>query len=345
MNLEDNLLEVRYRRLLRLLPEPARSRWADDMVATYLAASTADDPEYAEFGSLTLADRVDVWRLALRLRLGAPGATVRAVVAGQTFRLVALAGGAALAAQALIGLAVAAWWYGLLPGVPAPALEGPPALEPWDVLARALDVLVVALAVCVFRGAQVARPLAVGILLGEVGVTLAQVAGPSIVSAVLWLVTMAVPLLAAALVPAQPVPRRLRWLIGLAVLGTALVPGTAVAWWAAGGQPEQPSAWLVAMTQPTGPWAVAVVAAGVVVLIRRSATPVARLSVAVLGLAVLPALANQLAFGELAGFQAVVATELVLIGVTVVATGLAGGRAVHTLPTGVAGDENGWPPI
>ena len=56
MSLEPNLLEVRYRRLLRLLPEPARSRWAEDMVATYLAASTAEDPEYAEFGSPTLAD-------------------------------------------------------------------------------------------------------------------------------------------------------------------------------------------------------------------------------------------------------------------------------------------------
>jgi hypothetical protein len=341
MSLEPNLLEVRYRRLLRLLPEPARSRWAEDMVATYLAESAADDPEYAEFGSPTLADRVDVWRLALRLRLGAPGATVRAVVAGQTVRLVALAGSAALAAQALLGLVVAAWWYGLLPGVPAPALDAPLAFGPGEVLARALDVLVVVLAVCLFRGAPVARPLAAGILLGQVGVTLAQVAGPSSTSAVLWLATMAVPLLAAALVPAQPVPRGLRWLVGLPVLGTALVPGTAVAWWAATGQPDQPSAWLVALTQPTGPWAVAVVAAGVVVLTRRSATPVARLGVAVLGLAVLPALANQLTFGGPAGFPAVVATELVLTGATVVATGLAGGRAVHALPAGATGDKNG----
>jgi hypothetical protein len=128
------------------------------------------------------------------------------------------------------------------------------------------------------------------------------------------------------------------------MLGTVLVLGTAVAWWAASGQPDHPSAGLVALTQPTGPWAVAVVAvvaAGVVVLTRRSAMPVARLGVAVLGLAVLPALATQLAFGEVAGFQAVVATELVLTGVTVVATGLAGGRAVHALPAGVTGDGNG----
>ncbi|MGR6962962.1 hypothetical protein ACU610_00630 [Geodermatophilus sp. URMC 61] len=341
MSLEANLLEVRYRRLLRLLPEPARSRWTDDMVATYLTASTANDPEYAEFGSPTLADRVDVWRLALRLRLGAPGATVRAVVAGQTLRLVALIGSAALAAQALLGLAVTAWWYGLLPGVPAPALTAPFSFGPGDALVRALDVLIVALAVCLFGGVQVARPLAVGILLGEVLVTLVQASGPSIVSAALWLATMAVPLLAAGLVPAQPVPRRLRWLVGLAALGTVLLPGTAVAWWAASGQPDQPSAWLVALTQPTGPWAVAVVAAGVVVLTRRSATPAARLGVAALGLAVLPALANQLAFGEPACFQAVVATELVLTGATVFVTGLAGGRAVQALPAGVTGDGNG----
>src|SRR3954447_1169729 len=84
-------LEQRYRRLLQWLPEPARSRWADDMTETYLSVTTAGDPEYAEFGSPTVADRLDVARLALALRLGAPGASVRAVAAGRTVRLVAVA--------------------------------------------------------------------------------------------------------------------------------------------------------------------------------------------------------------------------------------------------------------
>lgn len=197
------------------------------------------------------------------------------------------------------------------------------------------------LAVSLFRGAQVARPLAVGVLLGELATALVVFTGPGIVPVMLPLATSAVPLLAAALVPAEPAPRRLLWPVGLLVLASVLVPAAAVAGWAASGQPDQPGAWLVALAQSTGPWTVAVVAAGLVVLTRRSATPVARLGVTVLGLAVLPSLAGQLAFGELPGYQAVVVAELLLICATVVATGLAGGRAVHVLPAGVTDDGRG----
>ena len=117
-------LERRYRQLLAWLPEPARSRWSDEMTETYLEAATADDPEYAEFGSPSLADRWDVARLAVGLHLGAPGSSVRAIAAGRAVRLVAVVGAAWLAGQALVALALTAWTHDRLPFLTAPDLPG-----------------------------------------------------------------------------------------------------------------------------------------------------------------------------------------------------------------------------
>ncbi|SEK30347.1 hypothetical protein SAMN04515665_101352 [Blastococcus sp. DSM 46786] len=333
-------LEERYRRLLRLLPEPARSRWADDMVGTYLAATTRDDPEYAEFGSPTPADRLDVLRLALRLHLGAPGATIRAVAAGRTVRLVALTGSVALATQGLVGLAMAAWVHGLVPGVPAPQLPGPLLLRPEAALGHVVDVLLVALAVCLVRGASTARPLAVAALLGLVLATSLRLGGPTTLPAVLSLVTWAVPLLAAVLVPAEPAPRRARWQVVVPALVTLLGPVVATAGWAASRPEREPGAWLLALGQPVGWWVVALVAAGAAVLSRPSATAVGRLGVAALGVALLPSLAGQLTYGGVAGYRAVVVTGLVLLAGTVLVTGASGVRHVRALPAGATGDRS-----
>jgi hypothetical protein len=145
-------LEQRYRALLAWLPEPARSRWADDMTETFLAVATADDPEYAEFGSPSLRDRVDVARLVLRLRLGARGASVRAVATGRAVRLVALAGTVALASSALVGLVAAAWVHGSLPFVAAPDVGPGSPSGPPEAMVACVDLLTVVLAVCVVRG-------------------------------------------------------------------------------------------------------------------------------------------------------------------------------------------------
>ena len=145
------------------------------MVDTYLTAATADDPEYAEFGTPALADRIDVWRLALRLRLGAPGGTVRAMMAGRTVHLVALAGSAALATMGLVAEIGRAWVHGLLTGLPAPPLAGTPAPFGLRGLCEVtLDLLAVALVVCLIRGAGAARPLAGGIFAGWLALTVTQ---------------------------------------------------------------------------------------------------------------------------------------------------------------------------
>ena len=145
------------------------------MVDTYLTAATADDPEYAEFGTPALADRIDVWRLALRLRLGAPGGTVRAMMAGRTVHLVALAGSAALATMGLVAEIGRAWVHGLLTGLPAPPLAGTPAPFGLRGLCEVtLDLLAVALLVCLIRGAGAARSLAGGIFAGWLVLTVTQ---------------------------------------------------------------------------------------------------------------------------------------------------------------------------
>ena len=152
--------------------------------------------------------------------------------------------------------------------------------------------------------------------------------------AVLPLLTwVGVPLLAAALAPSAPVTPWPRWVLFL--------PVVAVAVWAASVQPTEPIGWLTAVASPGGLSAGGVVVAGVVVLARRSATPAARLAVAILGLALLPSLAGQLspALDHLPGYRAIIITGLILTALAVLATGVAGARAVHALPAGVPSDH------
>jgi hypothetical protein len=336
MTTDMTFLEDRYRRLLRWLPEPARSRWTEDMVDTYLTAAIADD---AEVGTPSLADQWDVWRLALRLRLGAPGGTVRAIVAGQTVRLVALAGSVALATMGVVAEVGRAWMHGLLPALPSPPLAGTPVPFGLRGLGEVtLDLLAVALVVCLIRGAGAARPLAGGIFAGWLVLTVAQPIGwPTLLPAVLPLITwIGLPLLAAALAPSAPVTPSPRWVL--------LLPVVAVPVWAASVQPAEPIGWLTALASPGGLLAAGVVVAGMVLLARRPALPAARLAIAIFGLTVLPGLAAQLSpafegYHELPGYRAIIITGLILTALTVLATGIAGARAVHALPAGVPSDH------
>ncbi|MGY1838684.1 MULTISPECIES: hypothetical protein [unclassified Modestobacter] len=323
-------LEVRYRRLLGWLPEPARSRWADDMTETYLSVTTADDPEYAEFGSPTVADRLDVARLALRLRLGAPGASVRAVATGGTVRLVAVAGTVALAAMALVGLVSTAWLHGALPFVDAPDVGGPVRWGPAEALRTLVGVLTVALAVCVLRGLAVARPLALVVLVGQLVPALAWSLHPL---ELLPQLTIAVPLLAAALVPTGPPVSRPGWpvLLGLAVLAPWAFGAAAVAL-----SPGEPAGWLLALGDPFAQLGIVLVGVGGVLLARRrAARGPAELAVAVLGGALLPALAARLPFGTPAGYSATVLTVALGVLLVAAATGTTGVRALRTLPADV----------
>ena len=323
-------LEQRYRRLLAWLPEPARSRWADEMTGTFLEATTAGDPEYAEFGSPSLADRLDVARLALRLRLGAPGSSVRAVAAGRTVRLVAVVGAGSLAVQALVALALTAWTYDVLPFLTAPDLPGPMSWGPGQAIGVVLDGLVVALAVCLVRGSAAARALAPAALALYV-LPLAQPHPPPALQA-LALVPIAVVLVAAALVPPEPLRPRPWWLLAVPALtlvasAPATVPGEVVGWLAALADPLVHSALGLA------------VALAVLALRRPAARGPAELAVAVLAAALALGLVSRWPWDVEGGYHpAVVAATLVAAGTAAVA-GIIGQRAVRALPVTVSAEH------
>jgi hypothetical protein len=319
-------LEQRYRRLLRWLPEPARSRWADDMTGTYLSVTTADDPEYAEFGSPTVADRLDVARLALALRLGAPGASVRAVAAGRTVRLVAVAGTVALASMALAGLAATAWAHGTVPFLPAPDLGG---ALPWGPL-QAVDVVVsaltVALALCAVRGSAGTPALALVVLVGQVLPSVASTHRPL---DLLPLLTVAVPLVAAALAPTGTPLRRPWWLLPIPAATAATWPLVLLA--------SRPPDGLAALGDPVVQWALLVAAAGAVLLARRASRGPAELAVAVLAVGTLPGLASRWP-ADLAGYHQVVVGSVVAVALIAAAAGAVGSRALTALPADAAAD-------
>ncbi|MGY1856020.1 hypothetical protein [Modestobacter sp. SYSU DS0290] len=323
-------LEERYRRLLGRLPEPARSQWADDMTETYLSVTTADDPEYAEFGSPTVADRLDVARLALRLRLGAPGASVRAVATGATVRLVAVAGTVALAATALVGLVSTAWLHGALPFVDAPDVGGPVHWGPEDALRTVGSALTVVLAGCVVRGLAVTRPLALVVLVGELVLALLRPVQPL---DLFPLLTLAVPLVAAALVPTGRPVRHPGWLswLGLLLLSPWAFGAAAVA-----SSPGEPAGWLLALGDPFVQLGIVLVGSGAVLLARRrTARGPAELAVAVLAAALLPALAVHLPYAAPAGYSPTVLAVAIGTAGTAALTGVVGLRAVRTLPADV----------
>jgi hypothetical protein len=320
-------LEQRYRRLLQWLPEPARSRWADDMTETYLSVTTADDPEYAEFGSPSTADRLDVARLALGLRLGAPGASVRAVAAGQTVRLVAAAGTVALASTSLVGLVSTAWLHDRLPFLAAPELGGRLLWGPREALLTVLEVLTVALAVCVLRGTAATRLLALAVLTGQLAWALTL---PTTPVQLLPQLTGIVPLVAAALLPTGVPLRRPWWLLAVVVAPLLTWPFALV--------PDRPADWVTALADPLVQWAVLATAAGVLLLWRRGARGPAELAVAVLATATLPGLAGRWPYESPAGYHAAVLGTLLAATLTAVVTGRAGLRALTALPADTAAD-------
>ncbi|WP_222194669.1 hypothetical protein [Modestobacter italicus] len=325
-------LEQRYRRLLTWLPEPARSRWADDMTETWLEATTADDPEYAEFGSPSLADRLDVARLALRLRLGAPGASVRAVATGRTVRLVAVAGTVALASMALMGLVTTAWLHGVLPLVDAPDL-GPVRWGPWDAVGAVSSGLTVALGVCALRGLAATRPLALAVLVALLVEVAMGVGGPGLLMSLPTQLTVAVPLVAAVLAPTGPPVRRPWWPVWLGLL--------VVAPWAVGALlltlfPADPPGGLLPLSDPFVQLGIALVAtAGVLLVRRRPERGAAELATAVLGVALLPALVSRLPYDTPAGYTPTVLAATLGVLLSAAATGAVGMRALRTLPADV----------
>jgi hypothetical protein len=126
-----NVLETRYRRLLRVLPADYRAAWEDEMVATYLESLSTDDEEaadyLAEFGRPAWSEVASVVGLAVRLRLpllrhhvGGVEAAPRQRAVGDAVRIVALLGLLTQAAMAVVAVAMQLWIAGRMPGVSAP---------------------------------------------------------------------------------------------------------------------------------------------------------------------------------------------------------------------------------
>jgi hypothetical protein len=230
--------------------------------------------------------------------------------------------------MALAALASTAWAHGTLPFVAAPDLGG---TLPWGP-AQAVDVVVsgltVALAVCVLRGAAGARPLALVVLAGQLLPVLASRLGPL---DLLPLATTAVPLVAAALLPAGVPLRRPWWLLA--------IPAVTVASWPLVFLPTPPADALLALGDPVVQWALLATGAGAVLLTRRAPRGSAELAVAVLGLATLPALAGRWRF-DLAGYHAVVVAAVAAVVVTAATAGTVGLRALRELPSSVAADAD-----
>ncbi|WIX79439.1 hypothetical protein QRX50_01065 [Amycolatopsis carbonis] len=97
-------LELRYRRLTRVLPAHYRRAWEDDMVSTFVESTTAhsDDPEFElDYGRPDARETASVLALAVRLRLSDQGPR-RYALAGEAVRRLALTGTVFQAALALI---------------------------------------------------------------------------------------------------------------------------------------------------------------------------------------------------------------------------------------------------
>ncbi len=117
-------LEQRYRAWLRLLPAPYREVWQDDLVATFLDGAEDIDEAGLADAHPTWSEAGSVVALAVRLRLGAPGATPRAVALGAGLRLLALVGLLAPTILSFLYVDSVLWTSGRLPGVAVPLTDG-----------------------------------------------------------------------------------------------------------------------------------------------------------------------------------------------------------------------------
>ncbi len=229
-----SLLEDRYRRALRLLPAYYRRAWEEDMVATFMEASYAadpDDPEGVEMGSPSRSERASIVRLALRLRLGGADAAPRHFVWGEAVRRVALVGLLSHAVAAFAGVLYLFWIARGLPGVdlPAGAARTTPPNGLYTLL-NAADVLWVPAYLCLVYGRRKAAWV-LGLLALVPGVAnfavLAVELGGAFVSlsSVYQLLFAAVPVLALAAFHGGAPPVRPRpWLLALPVGVAVLFP-------------------------------------------------------------------------------------------------------------------------
>jgi len=228
-----NVLEQRYRRVLRVLPDSYRQAWEEDMVATFLASMDTDDVEDAEFladyGRPSWSEVASVARLAVRLRIGGTGVPPLSVGLGEAVRAVRLVALAVLllsAVWATWGVWRNPWLANEIPWLPVPDEVPAFSMGFWEMAWNVVGLLwVAAFLALVFGRWWAARLFAVLAFLPGVGFAVRDTLAGNPVFA-RWsdvLVTALLLFTLAAFHRDIPPVRPRPWLIAFAV-GVALTP-------------------------------------------------------------------------------------------------------------------------
>ena len=231
-----SVLEDRYRAVLRVLPQPYRAVWEEEMVSTFLDSTWTGDPDddefLAEFGRPSISEAASVAVLAVRVRLAAPTVAPRIAVGGQAVRVIVMVG-LLVNTIALPAAIVQHWW--ITTGMPLPAANQA-ALDahPSDTAAGidVFGVLWIAAYVAVLAGQyRAAKLLAVVALLPSaaraIEMTTSRTDVPASLVATVWCDLLIYVLLVAALAAFHrhsPTPSRRPWLIALPVVVLGVGP-------------------------------------------------------------------------------------------------------------------------
>ncbi|WP_067143939.1 hypothetical protein [Microtetraspora malaysiensis] len=277
-----NLLEQRYRFVLKMLPAAYRAEREEEMVEAFLegAGQACDEhnarPSWREVASIAA--------LAIRSRLGGLGATPRYRAIGDAVRLAALLG---LGYQAVIGWIATAYSLRALGYLPGQSLVIPPDSQMPELLSIAKSLVwIVAFAALALGKMRAAKLLAtLGLLYMLVMAGIDAVTWPRLVidSGPQILATM-VPVLAllTAYHPDAPVRRSLPMTalpVGLAALCIAIaLPFTNT--WGMTVAPGQPEVWVASWIEPQGLTVAAFLIAGLLCLMH-STKPAWRLGLAI----------------------------------------------------------------
>jgi hypothetical protein len=282
---EPSPLEVRYRRLLRVLPRPYRAAREQEMVDTFLESEFRADPENADitakYGGVEWRETVSVLALALRLRWADPLGPERYRVRLAALHITLLAVVTMFAAYAVTML-LGQGWSSLWPpaeldGYPAATPLASPALEAWSFAQRWAFVLWLPTLVLLVRGGRRSTWWAAALAAIPAVTSLVSTAGHPFLLAsdvTMTAVTVGVPVGLAALAASGTAPSvgHLRaWLVaaGIAMfaVNSVILVGTVAM------HQDLPPAWLRALgsvvADDLGLWCFAVVILGGVFAVRR----------------------------------------------------------------------------
>lgn len=278
-----NLLEQRYRFILKMLPAPYRAEREEEMVEAFLEGAGQDGDEHNARPSW--AEVASIAALAVRSRLGGLGAAPRYRAIGDAVRLVALLG---LGYQAVIGWITVVFSLHVLGYLPGPWPVIAPGIQVSEFLSIADGLVCIitfaALALGKVRAAKLLAALGLVYVLVMVGIDAFTWPRSVIDSAPHVLVTM-VPVLALLTAyhvhaPVRRSPPMTALPLGLAVLYIAIALAFTNTW-GMDVTPGHPAVWLAGWIDPQSVTVVVLLIAGPICLIRNSA-PAWRLALAIM---------------------------------------------------------------